>query len=156
MTDSPPHLSALTLAKLFQLDINQIEQLTQIQVIPKNAEDNYELVTSVRGYVMYLQERAQGQTDKTIDIKSQQLRRMKAQADALELELATLRQEYFLVEELKANWSRNVMATKTGFLAMSDRLAQMLSLNQTQRGYIDSEIRDALTQLSSMNNQDTS
>jgi len=148
MSHPTPVVQGTTLAKLFRLDEARLDQLVQEQVISENAQGQFELVASVRGYVMHLQTRAQGQADKTIDIKSQQLRRMKAQADELELELACMQAQSHPVTDVKARWSRKVVAVKIGFLSMADRLAQMLTLAEMDRDVMDQAIRSVLIGLS--------
>ena len=148
MNQKMPLYPASTIAKLFNLSERRIRQLAKEGIIPKTERGKYELVGAVQGYVAYLQDRALGQEVKTTDIQAQRLRLIKAQADDKELELQAKRGELLPANEVKAVWSRLVIATKTGFLALPDRLKQMLTLSDKERDVIDAEVRVILTNLS--------
>jgi len=147
MSNKLPMYPVSTIAKLFNLSERRIQQLAKEGVIPKADRCKYELVGSVRGYTAYLQERALGQETKTTDIQTQRYRLIKAQADEKELELQKKRDQLIPSEDVKAGWSRIVIATKTGFLALPDRLKQMLTLTDAERDVIDDEVRIVLTNL---------
>ncbi len=156
MSHKMPMYPASTLAKLFNLSERRIRQLATEGIIPKTERGKYELVGAVRGYVTYLQDRALGQEVKTTDIQAQRLRLIKAQADEKELELQTKRSELIPANEVREYWGRLVVAAKTSFLALPDRIKQMLTLNDEERDLIDTEIREALTKLSAYKDQSQS
>tara|TARA_R110002074_G_scaffold145325_1_gene294142 strand:- start:101 stop:571 length:471 start_codon:yes stop_codon:yes gene_type:complete len=92
-----------TLAKLFNLTSVRIQQLAADGVVKRTARGRYDLWSSVRNYIGYLQERKVNQWDtdeeNPSEIKKHQLRRTKEEADKLELANARTRGE--LVEVWK-------------------------------------------------------
>jgi len=92
-----PSVDVGTLAKLFNLTEVRIQQLAKEKVILKTARGRYELWPSIKGYIKYLQERRVNQWDdkdaEKSDIKKEQLRRCKEEADKLELANARTRGE---------------------------------------------------------------
>jgi len=154
MTQKMPLYPASTLAKLFNLSERRIRQLAQAQIIPKKQNGKYDLVGSVQGYLRYLQDQAAGHGMTTEAIHAARLRRIKAQADEKELVLlqrAGSQMDAQLAIELGG---RSVTATKIGFLAMADRLMQMLSLSQAQRSEIEHTLRQALIEQSDYTDTD--
>ena len=60
MSTMSPLYPASTLAKLFHLTERRVQQLARDGIIAKGIKGKYDLVSSVQGYVKYLQERALG------------------------------------------------------------------------------------------------
>jgi phage terminase Nu1 subunit (DNA packaging protein) len=98
-----PSVTVSTIAKLFNLTSVRIQQLAADGVVKRTARGRYDLWSSVRNYIGYLQERKVNQWDtdeeNPSEIKKHQLRRTKEEADKLELANARTRGE--LVEVWK-------------------------------------------------------
>ncbi len=92
-----PSVDVGTLARLFSLTAVRIQQLATDGVVVKSSRGKYDLWQSIRGYIKYLQERRVNQWDAKdeaqTDIKREQLRRTKEEADKLELQNARTRGE---------------------------------------------------------------
>jgi hypothetical protein len=82
------------IAKLLDLSIRRVYQLTNEGVIPKAEKGRYELVPAVQGYIRYLRDRAIG-ADALPDesARASRARLLKAQAEAQEMENAKVRGE---------------------------------------------------------------
>lgn len=82
------------IAKLLDLSIRRVYQLTNEGVIPKAEKGRYELVPAVQGYIRYLRDRAIG-SDALPDeaARASRARLIKAQAEAQEMENAKVRGE---------------------------------------------------------------
>ena len=89
--DTPnPTVPVSTLAKLFNLTDMRVQQLAKLGVVMKAAHGRYDLWSSIKGYIGYLQERkvGTGQTDNGEDptLQSEKLRKLKADADMAEMD----------------------------------------------------------------------
>ncbi len=82
------------IAKLLDLSIRRVYQLTNEGVIPRAEKGRYELVPAVQGYIRYLRDRAVG-ADALPDesARASRARLLKAQAEAQEMENAKVRGE---------------------------------------------------------------
>jgi phage terminase Nu1 subunit (DNA packaging protein) len=136
-----PSVPVSTLAKLFNLTSVRIQQLASDGVVKRTARGRYDLWTSIRNYIEYLQERKVNQWDSDEDnpteIKKQQLRRTKEEADKLELQNARTRGELVPVFKVKRMGEQVMSAIKTKLLNMpltddeKDKcLRDLLSLNE--------------------------
>ncbi len=85
---------ANVIAKLLDLTIRRVYQLTNEGVIPRAEKGRYELVPAVQGYIRYLRDRAIG-ADALPDesARASRARLIKAQAEAQEMENARVRGE---------------------------------------------------------------
>ena len=90
------------IAKLLDLSIRRVYQLTNEGVIPKAEKGRYELVPAVQGYIRYLRDRAIG-ADALPDesARASRARLLKAQAEAQEMENAKVRGELLPREPLE-------------------------------------------------------
>ena len=117
-----PTVPVSTLAKLFNLTSVRVQQLAADGIIQKSGRGQYDLWPSVRAYIAYLQERKVNQWDsETADpteIKKQQLRRTKEEADKLELANARTRGELVEVSKVKRLGEQVMSGIKTKILNM--------------------------------------
>ena len=115
-----PSVDVGTLAKLFSLTSVRIQQLATDGIVIKSARGKYDLWQSVHGYIKYLQERRVNQWDakgeEQTDIKREQLRRTKEEADKLELQNARTRGELTEVARVKTLGGRVMVAIKSRIL----------------------------------------
>lgn len=100
-----PSVDVNTLAKLFDLTVVRVQQLAVEGIVIKSARGKYDLWKSIRGYIQYLQKRRVNQHDSRdqdqTDIKREQLRRTKEEADKLELQNARTRGEVIEVGKVE-------------------------------------------------------
>ena len=117
-----PTVPVSTLAKLFNLTSVRVQQLAADGIIQKSGRGKYDLWPSVRAYIAYLQERKVNQwdsdTDDPTEIKKQQLRRTKEEADKLELANARTRGELVEVSKVKRLGEQVMSGIKTKILNM--------------------------------------
>jgi phage terminase Nu1 subunit (DNA packaging protein) len=117
-----PTVPVSTLAKLFNLTSVRVQQLAADGIISKSGRGQYDLWSSVRGYIKYLQERKVNQwdadDDNPSDIKKEQLRRTKEEADKLELQNARTRGELVEVEKVKRAGEKVMSAIRNRILNM--------------------------------------
>lgn len=86
-----------------------------------------------------------------LDLTKERARLAKEQADAQELKNAKERGEVLPLDKIKETWARIVVACRTRFLALPDRLAQMLETCESiedRRALIDAEVKTILIALS--------
>lgn len=117
-----PTVPVSTLAKLFNLTSVRVQQLAADGIIQKSGRGQYDLWPSVRAYIAYLQERKVNQWDSDTadptEIKKQQLRRTKEEADKLELANARTRGELVEVAKVKRLGEQVMSGIKTKILNM--------------------------------------
>ena len=146
-----PGYPASTLAKLFNLTERRVQQLAKEGVIPKPERGKYDLVGAVRGYVKFLQERAEGRGVEPNALHDERMRLLMAQAERAELEVAALYRSLLPYEEVVAAWQQLVAAFRARCLALPSKLAPRLAVIHERRRIQDAltaEIREALTELS--------
>jgi phage terminase Nu1 subunit (DNA packaging protein) len=100
-----PSVDVNALAKLFDLTVVRVQQLAVEGIVVKSARGKYDLWKSIRGYIQYLQKRRVNQHDspdqEQSDMKREQLRRTKEEADKLELQNARTRGEVIEVSKVE-------------------------------------------------------
>ncbi len=124
---SSPTYPVSTIAKLFNLTERRVQQLAKEGVIPKPEKGKYDLVSCVRGYIAYLQERAFGKTMAVGDTHQERARLLKLQADKTELEVDTMKGKLIPVEETEELWATLLATFRTRMMAMPTRAAHLIS-----------------------------
>lgn len=143
--------SASTLAKLFNLTERRVQQLAKEGVIPRAERGKYDLVGAVRGYVKYLQERAEGRGVAPQDLHTERARLVKAQADKTEIEVAEMGRALIPAERVIEAWQQLVAAFRAKCLALPTKLAPRLAGNHAVKDIKESiagGVREALEELS--------
>jgi phage terminase Nu1 subunit (DNA packaging protein) len=111
-----------TLAKLFDLTAVRIQQLAADGIVVKSSRGKYDLWKSIRGYVQYLQKRRvnqwDGKEEELSEIKREQLRRVKEEADKLELQNARTRGELVEIAAVKRLGEKVMVALRNRVLNM--------------------------------------
>ncbi len=116
------------IAKLLDLSIRRVYQLTNEGVIPRVEKGRYELVPAVQGYIRYLRDRAIG-ADALPDesARASRARLIKAQAEAQEMENAETRRELVHVEDAAAVVDRIVEAIRPKLLGLGSRISPQVT-----------------------------
>jgi phage terminase Nu1 subunit (DNA packaging protein) len=86
-----------TLAKLFNLSERRVQQLASQGIIPKAEKGRYNLIAALRGYVLFLQQRAERQPLASADsaaLEQARLRLMAAQTERVEHANQVLQQKW--------------------------------------------------------------
>jgi phage terminase Nu1 subunit (DNA packaging protein) len=111
------------LCRLFNLTSARIGQLAKDGIIFKSDRNKYDLWKSVRGYIDYLQRTRNGQEND----KSAKMRKLTAEADLKEHELAVKRGEYVPSHEMDTDGVRIGIVVASVFAKMPDELAPLLA-----------------------------
>ena len=114
-----PTVPTKSLCKLFNLTDARISQLAQQGIIKKEARGRWALYDTINAYITYLQTRKVNQWDSDenpSDIKKEQLRRTKEEADKLELQNARTRGELVEVSRVIQMGEKIMAAMKTKIL----------------------------------------
>jgi phage terminase Nu1 subunit (DNA packaging protein) len=111
------------IAKLLDLTIRRVYQLTNEGVIPRAEKGRYELVPAVQGYIRYLRDRAIG-ADALPDesARASRARLIKAQAEAQEMENAKVRGELLPREQVRLALSMVFGVVRNRILAIDKKL----------------------------------
>ena len=143
------------IAKLLDLTIRRVYQLTNEGVIPRAEKGRYELVPAVQGYIRYLRDRAVG-ADALPDesARASRARLIKAQAEAQEMENAKVKGELLPREPLVQALSAAFGIVRNRILAIDKKLPMRVlgcnSLPEIQA--ITSEMHnEALSELANFN-----
>jgi phage terminase Nu1 subunit (DNA packaging protein) len=116
-----PTVDVGTLAKLFSLTEVRIQQLAKDKVIAKTGRGRYELWPSIKGYIKFLQERRvnqwDGKDEDLSELKREQLRRTKEEADKLELANARTRGELVEIAAVKPLGANVLIAVRNRILS---------------------------------------
>lgn len=147
---TPPLYPVDAIAKLLNLTPRRIQQLAREEIIPRPEKGKYDLIRTVRGYVKYLQDRAEGRIEPR-QLDDERTRLVKAQAERQELEIAALQRSLLPFDEVVAAWEQLVAAFRARCLALPSKLAPRLAVIHERRKVQDAlttEIREALQELS--------
>lgn len=139
------------IGKLLNLTPRRIQQLVREGVIPRAERGKYDLIRTIRGYVKYLQERAEGRGVETTDLHGERTRLLRAQANKTEFEVASLQRALLPFDEVVAAWESLVAAFRAKCLALPSRLApQLAAVNEIReiQNHIAAGVREALEELS--------
>lgn len=139
-------------AELLSLTQRRVQQLIKDRILPRPNKREYDMAGCVYGYIKFLRDRAGGNGD--LSLNEERARLAKAQANLQEIKIAELKRELIPASKIAESWGRIVTAAKLQFLALPDRLSQMLETTSTTNGrrtIIDAEIKNILDGLSDRN-----
>jgi phage terminase Nu1 subunit (DNA packaging protein) len=114
-----------TLCKLLDLTPRRVQQLTGEGVLIKVERGRYDLVKSVRGYVIYLRDRAL-KTDAAGTEDGSRRRRLDAEAEIFEINRDTLRHDRIRRGEVSEAWRRIGSEVRANALALPARATPLL------------------------------
>jgi phage terminase Nu1 subunit (DNA packaging protein) len=116
-----PSVDVGTLAKLFSLTEVRIQQLAKDNVIAKTGRGRYELWPSIKGYIKFLQERRvnqwDGKDEDLSELKREQLRRTREEADKLGIQNARSRGELVEIAAVKPLGANVLIAVRNRILS---------------------------------------
>ena len=117
-----PSIVVKDLAKLLNLTETRIQQLSKEGVIIKVARGRYDQWQSIKNYIAYLQDRRTNQWDSRdedqTDLKREQLRRIKEEADKIQLANERTRGELVEVIAVKRAGEKVMSAIRNRILNM--------------------------------------
>lgn len=149
-----PSVDVGTLAKLFNLTAVRIQQLAKDGVVTKTERGRYDLWSSIRGYIKFLQERKVNQWDgdDAGDWHKHRARLTAAKADMAEMQAAILKGTVHEASAVELVWTDHLMACRAKLLAMPKKLAPRVHGSEkltSIEAEIESAVAEALNELAS-------
>ena len=120
------------MAKLFELDPRRVQQLAKEGVLPAESQRPYkfDLLPTVKAYIRYLRDRANGKEAKTADTVKAEADKLRAEADLkqskakiAELQLKELEGKMHRSEDVEAMTNDLVYTARSMIMALPGRLA---------------------------------
>lgn len=140
------------MADLLNLSKRRIEQLAQKKIIPKAERGKYDMASTVKAYVMYLQQKLSGGGE-TIDVSEYKDRLLRATALEAEekaklREIARREKEGELMErdEITAQWTARCVEMKAALLAIPVRVGFLFPDPDT-RNIVEEEVEKAIYEI---------
>lgn len=120
------------MAKLFELDPRRVQQLAKEGILPAASQRPYkfDLLPTVKAYIRYLRDRANGKESKTADTVKAEADKLRAEADLkqskakiAELQLKELEGKMHRSEDVEAMTNDFVYTARSMIMALPGRLA---------------------------------
>ena len=120
------------MAKLFELDPRRVQQLAKDGILPAASQRPYkfDLLPTVKAYIRYLRDRANGKEAKTADTVKAEADKLRAEADLkqskakiAELQLKELEGKMHRSEDVEAMTNDLVYTARSMIMALPGRLA---------------------------------
>ena len=120
------------MAKLFELDPRRVQQLAKEGILPAASQRPYkfDLLPTVKAYIRYLRDRANGKEAKTADTVKAEADKLRAEADLkqskakiAELQLKELEGKMHRSEDVEALTNDLVYTARSMIMALPGRLA---------------------------------
>lgn len=120
------------IAKLFDLDVRRVQQLAKEGILPAASQRPYkfDLLPTVKAYIRYLRDRANGKEAKTADTVKAEADKLRAEADLkqskakiAELQLKELEGKMHRSEAVEALTNDLVYTARSMIMALPGRLA---------------------------------
>lgn len=120
------------IAKLFDLDVRRVQQLAKEGILPAASQRPYkfDLLPTVKAYIHYLRDRANGKEAKTADTVKAEADKLRAEADLkqskakiAELQLKELEGKMHRSEDVEALTNDLVYTARSMIMALPGRLA---------------------------------
>ena len=120
------------IAKLFDLDVRRVQQLAKEGILPAASQRPYkfDLLPTVKAYIRYLRDRANGKEAKTADTVKAEADKLRAEADLkqskakiAELQLKELEGKMHRSEDVEALTNDLVYTARSMLMALPGRLA---------------------------------
>ena len=120
------------IAKLFDLDVRRVQQLAKEGILPAASQRPYkfDLLPTVKAYIRYLRDRANGKEAKTADTVKAEADKLRAEADLkqskakiAEIQLKELEGKMHRSEDVEALTNDLVYTARSMIMALPGRLA---------------------------------
>ena len=118
-------ISLSAISQLLKLSERRIQQLAKDNIIPKATKGEYEMITSVHGYIDYLKAKIGGEYTAE-DLAINRNRLLKAQADLAEIEKQKQQGDLIAKDEVKKNWLNILSVLKNKLLSMPNKVAPVV------------------------------
>ena len=118
-----------TMAKLLDLSPRRIRQLVEEGVFPRHERGRYALVPVVRGYIHYLRERAVNADVGPDELGKHRARKLKAEADQLEMRSGEMRGELIAASEFHHMVTSAFWLVRAKVLAFPEKMAAVVGFD---------------------------
>jgi len=146
-----------SLAKVCNVSERRLQQLEKEGVTKKADRGKWFLFASVNGYIKFLQRIVDGSSS-VIDFEQAKKRKLAAEADMAELELAKAKNSILLVKDHGEIIGKVADSIKARLLAIPSKLAPSVALETNQnicKTLIEDEVRRTLTELARVVSDDS-
>ena len=140
-----------SLGSVLNLSERRVQQLVKEGVLSKEERGRYPFMTNVKGYVMYLQARVDGNNKGIIDLDEARKRKLQAEAMMAELELERTQENTISVADHGEFVGKLGDTLKGRLMVLPSKLAPALALETKQglcKQIVEDEIRSALKEVS--------
>jgi hypothetical protein len=140
--------SLKTISKLLDLSPRRVQQLVKEGVIPKMERGRYELVPVVRAYIHYLRER--NIQAGVVSLEEVRTRKIKAEAELAEIDLAQQRGETIKVNAAAIVWGEVLGVAKGRLLSVPAKLAPIVAVEDAPaicKALIEEQVFEVLDEL---------
>lgn len=140
-----------TIARVCNITERRVNQLVKEGVMPRHERGRYPFIRCVTGYIQYLQARVDGSGFKSPDIEESKNRKLAAEAEMAELELAKGRREVMTIADHFKVVNILFDLLRTSLLALPTRLAPNLVTATDVKGIkstLESDLDGILRELS--------
>lgn len=139
-------VTARELGAVLGLTDRRVRQLAEGGAFPREGRGRYLLAACVQAYVALVAIARDG-----LDIAEARRRKVAAEADLLELELASERQETVRVEDVGNLVAQEYATVRARFLVLPSKLAPILAAESSSaacKSHLEAAVREALANLS--------
>lgn len=119
-----------TICSLLDLSERRVQQLSREGVIPKAERGRYQLEEAVRGYIHYLRDRSLD--GGVVSLEDARKRKLNAEAELAEIELARARADVVAVDDVAAQWDAILGAARMRLLGLPTKLAPIAAIESDQ------------------------
>lgn len=140
--------SLKTISKLLDLSPRRVQQLVKEGVIPKMERGRYELVPVVRAYIHYLRER--NIQAGVVSLEEVRTRKIKAEAELAEIDLAQQRGETINVDAAAIVWGEVLGVAKSRLMSVPAKLAPIVAVEDAPaicKALIEEQVFEVLDEL---------
>ena len=139
-----------TISKLLDLSPRRIRQLVDEGIIPREERRRYALVPAVRGYIQYLRDRAVNADVGSDELGRHRARKLKEEADQLEMKSGQMRGELVTVEKYHLMMTASFARVRSKLLALPSKMAPLVVVSKTAaeaQAMLKDVVHDALNEL---------
>lgn len=148
----PNTVSLAVLANFLNIDERRVQQLAKAGVIPQpETRGEYDFLSSVKGYIVFLQDEKRGGTAGSAEMKQAKEREAKSKADMLEMRAARMREDLVWAEDVRAALCNAIALFKSRMRAIPSEIAPEVRMQRSDgqaQKIIQKSIDTALGELS--------
>jgi phage terminase Nu1 subunit (DNA packaging protein) len=144
-------------ANVLNLSERRVQQLAKENIIPKANNGRYDLMPTIKAYIMYLQDLNTGKKLGVEELSVQRVRLLKAQADKTEIEVDILEGNVIPADEVEEKWGRIITAFRARILSLPNKLAPLVTATNDYKEaeeIIKEYVYEALIELSEYDPED--